>query len=329
MASRQSRRGQHVESPGFERDFNIKSRRLRDIVARLERARLSPKKSVQLYGGGDREREQRTRQWRTARNERFTGIQQRAREWINCAEIAEWCSEESGIAPNEVARGAAYKKFQRDLLEGDFEENGRSRVLYLHPHTSKARMTRDWLTRLMGVYDQTTINLQYLAHCWIPQELFDQWLAKHRMQARPERFEPKWPRPSATIRRPLTQDRKSIVPVVIAEGVKLGASNTVRKGRPGPEPGTLRRYEAADRQLFPELERIMKEGNSRSAAALDLVQAKKVKGIGTDQSRAKRLAALYKRERGGTSKAVRQEAVEDPLPTSELALNGNQNGKPT
>ena len=105
-----------------------------------------PKNGVQLYGGGDRERDQRTRQRRTARIERFTEIQQGKREWINFAEIAEWCSEESSVVPNEVAREAAYQKLQRDLLEEDFEENGRSRVLYLHPNTSKARMTRDWLS---------------------------------------------------------------------------------------------------------------------------------------------------------------------------------------
>ena len=76
-----------------------------------------PKNGVQLYGGGDRERDQRTRQRRTARIERFTQIQQGKREWINFAEIAEWCSEESSVVPNEVAREAAYQKLQRDLLE--------------------------------------------------------------------------------------------------------------------------------------------------------------------------------------------------------------------
>jgi hypothetical protein len=52
--------------------------------------------------------------------------------------------------------------------------------------------------------------------------------------------------------------------------------------------------------LFPELERIMAEKKmSRSAAALDLALADRIDGVGTPQSRAKRLAALHKRERGG------------------------------
>jgi hypothetical protein len=80
--------------------------------------------------------QERARIWRTNRIARFTEDQRRKREWINFAEIADWCSEVDGsVVPNESARASAYEKLQRDLLEGDFEENGRSRVLYLHPWT--------------------------------------------------------------------------------------------------------------------------------------------------------------------------------------------------
>jgi hypothetical protein len=287
--SKRSRRGQHIESPGYERDFNIKSQRFKDIAARFELVKDSIR----------RERDLRTWRWRTARIERFIEIQRCKREWINFWEIAEWCSEESSVVPNEVAREAAYQKLQHDLLEGDFEENSRSRVLYLHPSTSKVRMTRDWLTRLMELYDQSTINSQYLAPCWIPREFFERWLAKHRMQAHPQRFEPKSPTAFATTH-PVSQARKAVMPPVIAEGVGRGASDAARKGRFGPEPGTLRRYDAADRKLFPELERIMaEEKKSRSAAALALALADRIDGAGAPESRAKRLAALHKRERGG------------------------------
>ena len=63
-------------------------------------------------------------------------------------------------------------------------------------------------------------------------------------------------RPSATSH-PVSQARKAVVPPVIAEGVGHGASDAAPKGRFGPEPGKLRRYDAADRELFAELERIM------------------------------------------------------------------------
>lgn len=70
------------------------------------------------------------------------------------------------------------------------------------------------------------------------------------------------------------------------------------KRRPGPEPGALRRYEVADRALFPKLEHIMEtECASPSAAALVLAEAGEIRGVGIPESRARRLAALYARER--------------------------------
>jgi len=63
------------------------------------------------------------------------------------------------------------------------------------------------------------------------------------------------------------------------------------------------RHEAADRALFPELERLMKSGKSRSAAALELAEKRDesgnfiVQGYGAPDSRARRLRDLYKKER--------------------------------
>jgi hypothetical protein len=77
--------------------------------------------------------------WRADRIERFTARQRRVREWINFAEIAEWCSREDGsIVANEEKRAAAFDILQTDLLAGDFDENGRSRVFYLHPEIKKS-----------------------------------------------------------------------------------------------------------------------------------------------------------------------------------------------
>src|SRR5262249_62012217 len=81
----------------------------------------------------DDKRTKQARQWRLARMERFAQTQRRTQEWVNFEEIAELCSELVGSGvPNEAARENAYRNLERDLLSGDFEENGRSRVLYLH-----------------------------------------------------------------------------------------------------------------------------------------------------------------------------------------------------
>ena len=77
------------------------------------------------------------RKRRDNRIDRFAREQHNRRDWINFAEIAERCAEVSGsIVPDEKARAATYDALRRDLLAGDFEENGRSRVLFLHPRSS-------------------------------------------------------------------------------------------------------------------------------------------------------------------------------------------------
>jgi hypothetical protein len=99
---------------------------------------------------------------------RFAEDQRRKREWINFAEIADWCSEVDGsVVPNESARASAYEKLQRDLLEGDFEENGRSRVLYLHPWTVKAKVTRQWMENMIETHPlrQFDPNISIIAGC--------------------------------------------------------------------------------------------------------------------------------------------------------------------
>src|SRR5262249_7020316 len=76
-----------------------------------------------------------------------------------------------------------------------------------------------------------------------------------------------------------------------------GAKEESRKRR-GPEPGALRRYEASDMKLIPELEQIMAALNiSKSAAALRLAEAGKIEGAGTPKSRAKRLVAVYSEQK--------------------------------
>ena len=204
---------QHL--PSYQRDFNSEVEQFRDIAARFKRsARHCFKSKVQRFRdiverledstkerAKERVRLYSIRRWRTARIERFTKIQRDKREWINFAEIAEYCSEESGgVVPNEVARETAYEKLLADLLVGDFEQNGVSQIMYLHPYTSKTRMTREGLIGLLAFKDadRAAIVSQYLAPCWMPRAFLERWLAKHRMEPRPQRFEPKRQTPSAT-----------------------------------------------------------------------------------------------------------------------------------
>jgi hypothetical protein len=146
----------------------------------------------------------RVRQWRAARIEGFRERQRKAREWINFAEIAEWCAkEDQSILPNENKRAAAFDTLASDLLAGEFQENGRSRVLYLHASSARTRMTSEWLKDAIEYnYDHDRGRSEYLAHCWIPRRMFKRWLARHRLAESPPRFEPLDEESLAWLRKP-------------------------------------------------------------------------------------------------------------------------------
>jgi hypothetical protein len=131
------------------------------------------------------------RQSRDNRIRAFTETNRYTRDWINFAEIAEWCSEEDGILPSEAKRAAAYDSLARDLLAGEFVEGGRSRVLYLHARSVKARMTPEWLRDAIDHnLDGASGRSGFLPWCWISRPMFERWIARHRLQQAPARFQP-------------------------------------------------------------------------------------------------------------------------------------------
>ena len=94
-------------------------------------------------------------------------------------------------------------------------------------------------------------------------------------------------------------DHLKIRPAVPSSKERNPSAVTHIPKRRGPERGAVRRYEAGDRALFPEIDMLMKtELISSSAAAIRLASEKgKVGGAGSPESRAKRLGGLYRAER--------------------------------
>jgi hypothetical protein len=91
-----------------------------------------------------------------------------------------------------------------------------------------------------------------------------------------------WPEPSEATREP----------------APASAAPAFQRSRRGPAPGTLDRYGAADRALFDEIERIMRDDKvSITEATNRLATDGKIAGTGVPASGAKRLAARYRRER--------------------------------
>lgn len=82
---------------------------------------------------------------------------------------------------------------------------------------------------------------------------------------------------------------------------------------PGPRPGTIDRFGAQDRALFPQMEEFISQGESITGAARRLVNERRVAGTSrTDESKVRRLARRYCKE-----KAIRSNSLPIPPTNSD------------
>jgi hypothetical protein len=193
MAGKRSRRRQRMLSARKAAQWD------EERIKRRGQRILSDEERIRRFETGKRPRGQRilsarkAAQWDEERIRRFEEEQRRKREWINFAEIADWCSELDGSAvPNEAARENAYRMLERDLLAGNFEEGGRSRVRFVFPGVSvtHGKMTRKWLQDAIDNNYDNEHGRSYLRACWLPRKLFQCWCGWHHLPKSPPRFEP-------------------------------------------------------------------------------------------------------------------------------------------
>lgn len=127
--------------------------------------------------------------WRAARILRFAELQTRQRNWIRFTELAE--REQLRVSASDYIGDHfsiydGYRAFREAILAGRFETQGRSRILYLHPLTTKARMTREFLAHMVECNPNETVGRQYLGCCWLPRALAISWCESRNIAASAE-----------------------------------------------------------------------------------------------------------------------------------------------
>jgi hypothetical protein len=147
---------------------------------------------------GDRRRKN-LEQWRHARIDRFSRRQWQVREWINFGDVADFCARETGsITPDEEKRARAYDELADALIKGEFDRDDRSRVLYLHPTSKKARMTWEWFSDVFRFnIDGNRGQSEFLPYCWVPREMMARFLEKRRLPQSPALFGPSAHQPTS------------------------------------------------------------------------------------------------------------------------------------
>jgi hypothetical protein len=119
------------------------------------------------------------------RIERWMERMRRSREWISFADIADWCAREKGsIRADDNLKAGAYRALGESVMSGEFEERGRSRVVYqaallVPSHPVRIRMTRE-------LYEACPEpKRDNLAWCWVPRDLACRWLEGKRVALPP------------------------------------------------------------------------------------------------------------------------------------------------
>src|SRR6266851_2975022 len=139
--------------------------------------------------------------WRRKWIDRFFKRQQQARRWISFIEIADMCARAASpvsIAAEEAARALAYRRLVESIWRGEFERNGRSRVLLLLPDPVVSvphhRLANDYLRMMIDAYGVTDFTSasrlvkELLWFCWLPRESCRRWFKRHGL-AWPDAFD--------------------------------------------------------------------------------------------------------------------------------------------
>lgn len=132
------------------------------------------------------------KQARTRQILRFRECQQRRRHWLALWDIADWIASDRGTTDrrDEQLRAQGYNDLLSAILAGEFDQHGRTCVLYLAPDPGKLRLTVELLREMRDFYaGATTINDQVLSRCWVPRALAQQWFDRLAV-AWPRRFDP-------------------------------------------------------------------------------------------------------------------------------------------
>lgn len=237
--------------------------------------------------------------WRREWIDRFAAKQQQVRRWISFVEIADVCARAASpvsIAEEGEARALAYRRLVESMARGEFERNGRSRVLLILPKLVASvpphRLTHEYFRAMVeayGVADFTSdsgLVTEDLWFCWLPFDLCLDWFERHHL-AWPDAFNPHHQTLSAS------SDSVEQEPKIgISEQPLVPDAVAPKKGRPGRKPGS---GSIDDDNALQEMLRLLanEEAASVHAAAQCVVTSGTAKSTSSIESTVKRLRVKF------------------------------------
>jgi hypothetical protein len=141
------------------------------------------------------------RKWRSEWIARFAERQRIARRWIALINLVDWCAQSTTAASDDKeakARVVAYRRLVESMRRGEFERDGRSKLLYLDTLVTadgaspRCRLTREQFEIAFDVAAMPpapSLPLTVLNCCWLPSDVARRWLESHGYRWAPH-FEP-------------------------------------------------------------------------------------------------------------------------------------------
>ena len=139
----------------------------------------------------------RRRRWRREWIAKFAERQRTVRRWIAVADLADWCAHSTTTASLEAetqAREVAYRRLTDAVQKGEFERDGRSKVLYLDTLVTRdgasprCRLTREQFeiaADAAAAPPAPSVPVTVLNCCWLLPDLAQQWLEAHGYRSPP------------------------------------------------------------------------------------------------------------------------------------------------
>jgi hypothetical protein len=133
----------------------------------------------------------RREKWRRQWIAKFAGRQRSARRWIALADLVDWCAQSTTTASIEAearAREVAYRRLTDAVQKGEFERDGRSKVLYIDTLVTgdgaspRCRLTKEQFeiaADIAAAPPAPSMPVTVLNCCWLPSELARHWLETH------------------------------------------------------------------------------------------------------------------------------------------------------
>ena len=227
----------------------------------------------------------------------FAENNRRTREWINWAEIAEYCAHQGqpDIRANEAARQAAYDGLCTALIRGDFEKAaGQTQVLFLCERVRLNRITRELFELFpSSSFGSPVFSACYLRYFWIPRDCTRLWFERHAREV-PEVLLS--PLPGTVVYAKAAAHPQSAADEYNAGTELLHPEPLKSRKKPGPKPGQLNRFAKGDALLYPEIAKLVSDGGmSRTGAIGKIIADGKAIASNSEQATTERLRSGFRK----------------------------------